>query len=101
MPHGNIMGPGASKVVQSSSVTFLGYDAQVDLHAAFENNACTCGANHQRFGNLIIGDKTLHNSASRCCCDHNIEIPNGLAHASVTARDSYLCYARYCGKVCS
>ena len=92
MPNGNIMCLGTGEIVQGGAIAFFGDNAQVHLHAAFEDDAGACWTCRQCFGDFIIGREIPHYRVIRCCRDHDVEICNGLAHTPVAARDSYLFY---------
>ena len=55
---------GAGEVVQCRAVAFLRHDAQVDLHAAFEQHAGARLAGGEHFGHFVIGGEALHH---QCC----------------------------------
>ncbi len=84
---------GAGEIVQRCAVTFLGHHAQVDLHAALEQDAGACFTGGEYFGHFVIRSKALHHSAVRRRSHQDIQVADGLAHAPEAAGHDYLLHA--------
>ncbi len=84
---------GAGEVVQRRAVALLRHDAQVDLHAAFEQHAGARVAGGIYLGHFVIGREALHHRAVRRGSDQDIQVADGLAHAPEAAGDDHLLHA--------
>ncbi len=79
--------------MQCRTVTFLRHDAQVDLHAAFEQHAGARFAGGEYFGHFVIRSEALHHRAVRRCSDQDIQVADGFAHAPEAAGHDHLLHA--------